>query len=84
MQGRKAIGKQLSEARKQKGLTQKHMSDLSGLDQAIISKIENGRFNGSLRIFENYLYALDFELDISPKKIVLPRFNEIEELYGED
>ncbi|UTW02809.1 helix-turn-helix transcriptional regulator [Amphritea atlantica] len=84
MSGRKVIGKQLSKARKEKGFTQSQISESSGLDQAIISKIENGRFNGSLRIFEDYLDALDFELDISPKKRVLPRFDEIEGLYGED
>lgn len=84
MSGRKAIGKQLSKARKQQGLTQSQMSESCGLNQAIISKIENGRFNGSLRIFEEYLYALDFELAITPKKLVLPRFDEIEELYNDE
>ncbi|MDX2422267.1 MAG: helix-turn-helix transcriptional regulator [Amphritea sp.] len=84
MSRRKEIGKQLSKARKEKGITQKQIHESTDLDQAVISKIENGRFNGSLRIFEEYLSALDFDLAITPKKRVLPRFNEVKGRYDDE
>ena len=44
------IIKEIVEARKDKNITQKELSDLVGITQGDISKIENGNTNSSLKI----------------------------------
>ena len=44
------IIKEIVEARKDKNITQKELSDLVGIIQGDISKIENGNTNSSLKI----------------------------------
>ena len=43
------IIKEIIEARKDKNITQKELSDLTGITQGDISKIENGNANPSLK-----------------------------------
>lgn len=45
--------------RKQKGLSQEKLSELSGLDPKYINKLENGRFGISLATLERILEGLN-------------------------
>lgn len=40
----------------------------TGINKATLSQIENGKFSGSLDIFERYLDALDLQFTVEPKK----------------
>jgi len=81
---RKAVGDLLKGERKRRGKTQKNAAIESGLDQSILSKIENGRFLGALRIYENHIDYLGFEIAIQPKVQRLPCFEEIDNLFKEE
>ena len=84
MANRQQIGKTLAQVRKSKQQTQKQLAKRTGINISTLSEIENGRFTGSLDIFERYLDALDFELEIKPKQHQLPDWDELETLFGED
>ena len=53
------------DARKEMGLTQKQLSELTGITQADISKIENGNANPSLKTLQRLASAMDKKLKIS-------------------
>lgn len=84
MANRESIGKEVAKRRKEQGFTQKQMADKTGINKTTLSEIENGRFTGSLDIFERYLDAVGLQLDVSPKLHQLPDWDEIEELFKED
>lgn len=52
-------------ARKEKGLTQKELSELTGIAQADLSKIENGNANPSLKTLKRLAEGLGKKLQIS-------------------
>jgi len=52
------IIKEIIEARKDKNITQKELSDLTGITQGDISKIENGNANPSLKTLKKLAAAL--------------------------
>ncbi len=56
------IGKRLRELREAKGLSQSDVEDRSGLPQAYVSKVENGRSTPTLQMLERWANALDVEL----------------------
>ncbi|WCE29332.1 helix-turn-helix domain-containing protein [Vibrio sp. SCSIO 43137] len=84
MANRESIGKEIAKQRKGQGFTQKQMADQTGINKTTLSEIENGRFTGSLDIFERYLDAVGLQLEVSTKKHKLPDWDEIEELFRED
>ena len=45
-------------------LTQKQLSKLSGIDQANISKIENGEYNPSFKLLKKFAHAMNCRLEI--------------------
>ena len=61
---------QLHDARLKNNLTQKELSELSGIDQSNISKIESGEYSPSLKTMKKLADAMDMELRIQfvPKK----------------
>lgn len=62
------LRKQLLQARKEKGLTQKQVAQKSGLTQQMISRIETiGGNTPSLDTFVKYANALDMEIKIVSK-----------------
>lgn len=63
----KMIGILLSGNRADLGITQKELAKLSGINQADISRIEDGRGNPTLRKIEALFNALGKTLDISVK-----------------
>ena len=60
-----AIIQALIDARKEKQLTQKDLSALTGVDQADISRIERGIANPTLRLLRKLADGLDMDLQLS-------------------
>lgn len=58
------IGNRIAEIRKQRGLTQAELSEITGLQQVNISKIENGKYNVSIDILNRVCRALEVEIKI--------------------
>ena len=63
------IRMRLTSIRKSRGLTQKQLSEISGLSTATISNIENGENSYTLRSLIRYAEALGYEINID-KKVV--------------
>jgi len=63
-----AIVKAMIEARKKSGLTQKQLSERTGIAQGDISKLENGNANPSLKTLKRLASAMDMtlKLEFSP------------------
>ena len=51
-------------ARKEKGLTQKQLSELTGISQADISRIENGTRNPSLEMIKRLAVGMGMRLKL--------------------
>ncbi|MGQ1513282.1 helix-turn-helix transcriptional regulator (plasmid) [Acinetobacter baumannii] len=66
------------------GYTQQKLSELIRINKTTISEIENGRFTGSFDIFEGVLDAVGLQFDVSPKRHLLPHWDEIEEIFAEE
>lgn len=56
--------KAIIDARRQKGITQKELAEITGIDQANISRIENGNYNPTLQILKRIATGLGKELHI--------------------
>ncbi len=59
------VGSAVAAARAKKGLSQKELSVLSGIDQADLSKIERGIANPSVNTLNRIAQALDAKLIVS-------------------
>ena len=59
------VGNAVAAARARKGLSQKELSDLTGIDQSDLSKIERGIANPSVNTLNRIARALDAKLLIS-------------------
>lgn len=63
----KFIRTRLASIRKSKGLTQKQLSDMTGLSTTTISNIESGENSYTLRSLIRYAEALGYEINIDKK-----------------
>jgi len=81
---RQSNGNVIAQKRKSTGKTQGEIAKAIKLDQAIISKIENGKFTGSLSTYERYLNELGLEINISSKEKSHPQWDELDDLFSED
>lgn len=59
-----AIVQAIIDARKTKGITQKELSERTGIAQGDISKLENGSANPSIRTLKRIAAAMDMSLKI--------------------
>lgn len=59
-----AIIQAMIDARKQKGITQKELSERTGIAQGDISKLENGNANPSIKTLQRLAAAMDMSLKI--------------------
>ena len=59
------VGNAVAAARAKKGLSQKELSDLTGIDQSDLSRIERGLANPSVNTLDRIAKALDARLHIS-------------------
>lgn len=62
MDNKKLLGKRIKEIRKNKGLTQEKLSEMSGIETSSLSGIESGRFFPSLYLLSKIALILDVEL----------------------
>jgi len=58
------IIKALSNGRKEKNLTQKQLAELTGINQADISKIEKGNANPSVKTLQRLAAGMDMNVKI--------------------
>lgn len=59
-----AVIRAILDARREKGITQKELSELTGIAQGDISKLENGSANPSVKTLERVASALGKRLKI--------------------
>ncbi len=64
MTDRERIGDLIKRLRKDKGMTQERLSELSGMTRATICKIESGKFNASIDLLSKLIKPLNAELSI--------------------
>ena len=69
----KKFGSVLKDTRKCHGLTQARLSDLTGISQSPLSRIERGDWNVSLEIIERIALAMGVHVEIFFSEI--PRHN---------
>nr|DAL35663.1 MAG TPA_asm: helix-turn-helix domain protein [Caudoviricetes sp.] len=65
---RENIGQQIAMLRKKHGLTTRQLAELSGINFANISKIENGRYNVSVDVLERICSALGVRVKIEEQE----------------
>jgi len=59
-----AVVQALINARLNSGITQKQLSEKTGIAQADISKLENGNANPSLKTLQRLAYGMDMKLKV--------------------
>mgnify|MGYP001971186413 CR=1 FL=1 len=69
--------------RKRRKITQNDIASKLKTDRAQISRIENGRYQGSLQLLERYLTLLGLELTASPMNR-RPTLDELDSTYDDD
>lgn len=60
---RELIGKNLKKIRERNEMTQDELSDISGVDRSMISKMENGMVFPSMKVFLSLCIGLKITLD---------------------
>jgi transcriptional regulator with XRE-family HTH domain len=73
-----ALGKQIRQARKQRGLLQSDIAELASARRQVISELERGVYKGSLRRATEVLRAMGLRFTIEPV-----RFPTLDELSDE-
>ncbi|WP_083985379.1 helix-turn-helix domain-containing protein [Corynebacterium testudinoris] len=62
---REDLGRRLAAARQERRLSQKQLSEISGIQQAEISRIERGRANPTLATLERFTGPLGVRLSVA-------------------
>ena len=78
------IGETLASERKKKNYSQAEVATQLACDRAAISRIENGRYQGSLQLLERYVNLMGFELAIRPMITQRPSLDELQGLYDDN
>jgi len=81
---RERIGLQLQATRKDKKMSQSEAANCIGIDRSIVSKIETGRYTGSLKIYERYLASMGYALTIETEEPQQTDFDTLSELFKDD
>ncbi len=68
MNDRERIGKRIAELRKEKGLSQIGLSELTGIASGNIARIEKGKYSTGIDLLGKIGDALGYELDFVIKK----------------
>ncbi|MDU0352519.1 helix-turn-helix transcriptional regulator [Paraglaciecola aquimarina] len=80
---RVSIGSQLQTNRTARHLTQTDIAKKLNCDRAAISRIENGKYQGSLQLLERYLNLLGLELFAAPIKPERPTLDNMDGIYDD-
>lgn len=78
------IGKTLLNARKSMGLTQRDIAARINVPATTISRIENGRFSGSISSLYYYANFLGYEITLVTMSTELPDWHELDTMFDED
>ena len=78
------IGLQLKNERRRLGLTQSQAGERAGIDHSVVSRIERGRYTGSLKGYRRYLSSLGFQLSVEKITPARPRLDELREMFDDD
>ena len=70
-----AIIQAMIDARKRSGMTQKQLSERTGIAQGDISKLENGSANPSLRTLQRLASGMDMKLRIEFEPVASDEIN---------
>ena len=81
---REKIGSQLKATRKDKKMSQSEAADCIGIDRSLVSKIETGKYTGSLKIYERYLASMGYVLTIETEVPQQTDFETLSELFKDD
>lgn len=68
LKARVSLMKQIAELRKKENLTQRDLSEKSGIDKTVIWKMETGKVIPRVDTFVNALSAMGYHLEIVPNK----------------
>jgi transcriptional regulator with XRE-family HTH domain len=75
------IGQKIKEVRKEKGITQETLANISAISRVTIGKLERGQMGSvSIKTLDIILDALDYEIDIKEKdkySFGLPTLDEL-------
>lgn len=63
MNDRERIGKRIAEIRKQKGISQAKLSELTGIAPGNIARIELGKYSTGIDILSKIAKALNYRVD---------------------
>lgn len=63
MNARERIGKRIAEIRKQKGISQARLSELTGIAPGNIARIELGKYSTGIDILSKIAQALNYRID---------------------
>lgn len=63
MNARERIGKRIAEIRKQKGISQAQLSELTGIAPGNIARIELGKYSTGIDILSKIAQALNYRID---------------------
>jgi len=81
---RQHIGQKLKASRKDKNISQTEAGRLIGVSHAVISKIECGKYTGSLKIYEKYISSMGYYLSIESERPQMPEFESLSELFADE
>lgn len=76
---RSCLGRSLASARASIGLTQIQLSELTGIDQAEISRIERGLSNPTLDTFTQLALPLGLRLKVEPQPLEEPHLKHMDD-----
>ena len=65
---RQRIGQSIADMRKQKGMTQQDLADITGNQRNHISRIESGKYSVGFDTLQTIAEALDADIRIVPRK----------------
>ena len=80
MNHREQIGQRIAQLRKDKGLTILELSEMTGLDNSNIGKIEKGKYNVGIDILGRIADALGVSIEFNCKKMEAKEIKTLEEL----
>ena len=81
---REKIGSQLKAARKDKKMSQSEAADCIGIDRSLVSKIETGKYTGTLKIYERYLASMGYVLTVETEHPQQTELETLSELFKDD
>lgn len=81
---REKIGALLKAERKNQQTSQADIAAVIGTDRSVISKIENGVYLGTLKVYERYINHMGFHFSIEKSVPQRPQFDDLAQLFPDE